>query len=69
MIYKILHRQLKIDLYLETKLIEPFICFLNVLRKAEENNKSFQFLDPALLSTSLDNNTDQIKNMATFVLI
>ena len=52
-----------------SKLIEPFICFLNVLRKAEENNKSFQFLDPALLSTSLDNNTDQIKNMATFVLI
>ena len=52
-----------------SELIEPFICFLNVLRKAEENNKSFQFLDPALLSTSLDNNTDQIKNMATFVLI
>jgi hypothetical protein len=43
------------------ELIEPFICFLNVLRKAEENNKSFQFLDPALLSTSLDNNTDQSK--------
>ena len=31
-----------------SELIEPFICFLNVLRKAEENNKSFQFLDPAL---------------------